>query len=133
MATWEREGRGRVGGQIKKMVAVQAEGYRRGRALSGEVTRFFEELEGAGVAGVPKRVGSGSCDTGEESEAGWVAPWGSMKEALSSHPESSGSVMELGAEAQHEQICISQTPFCCSGDGPEDWRDGGDQLGVLVS
>lgn len=81
------------------------------------------------MAGVPKRVGSGSCDTGEESEAGWVAPWGSMKEALSSHPESSGSVMELGAEAQHEQICISQRPFCCTRRWAEDWRDGGDQLG----
>ena len=41
-------------------MAFQAEDYHSGRALSGEVTWLFEELEAAGVAGVPKWAGSGA-------------------------------------------------------------------------
>lgn len=82
----------------------------RGRALSAEVTRFFEELEGAGVAGVQKWAGSGSCDTGEEREVGLAAPWSSMKEDLSFYPESSG-------KPSYEQICIFQRPFGCHVEG----------------
>lgn len=72
------------------LVAVQAEDYHRGRALSSEVTRFLEELEGAGVAGVQKWAGSGAYDTGEESEVGWAAPWSSTEEDFGFYPESSG-------------------------------------------